>query len=256
MLRSKIVFKKLKKKYYSKEIISLPRALSRLGYCSRKKAQELIITGKVKVNGEICKSETKRINLLEDNITVDNVELSKIHEYVYIALNKPKGIIVSREDEKGRATVFDVLKESNLPYIFPVGRLDKASEGLLLLTNDSKWADNILNPKSKIEKTYLVKIQIKADEELVCKIKKGAKVPSGEVLYVKDCRILKANEKTSWLEIKLTEGKNRHIRRIFESMNIEILRLIRIAIGNLKLQGLKKGEFKILNEVELKSIFE
>lgn len=237
-----------------KKIVSLPRALSKLGYCSRKQAIELIENGKVKVNSIVCRNIKRRVNLFEDKIEVEG-SLIKHQEFVYIALNKPRGLVTTTKDEKNRDTVYKCFEGFDLPYIFPVGRLDKASEGLLLFTNDTEWANKILEPENHIEKTYHVKINQKINDTLLEKILLGIETKEGDILSVKSAKILREGTKTCWLEIVLDEGKNRHIRRIFETLGIEVLRLVRVSIGKLKLGDLKKGEFRFLKESEVKNIF-
>lgn len=236
------------------KIVSLPRALSKLGYCSRKKAIELIESGKVKVNSVVCKNIKRRVNLSKDKIEVEG-KILQSEKFIYIALNKPRGLVTTTKDEKNRETVYKCFEDFDLPYIFPVGRLDKASEGLLLFTNDTEWANKILEPENHIEKTYHVKINQKLDDTLLKKILLGIETKEGDILSVKSAKILREGTKTCWLEIVLDEGKNRHIRRICETLGIEVLRLIRVSIGKLKLGDLRKGEFRFLKESEVKNIF-
>jgi len=235
-------------------IHSLPRAISKLGYCSRSQAVELITSGRVKVNSKICREPHRRVDLSKDKIEIDN-QVIQPAEKIYIALNKPRGLVTTLNDEKNRETVYKCFKNKIHSYIFPVGRLDKASEGLLLFTNDTDFAEKILNPENHIEKTYHVQINKKLDDTIIDLIRKGVKDKDGEILPVKSIKILRIGQKNCWVEIVLDEGKNRHIRRIFESLGIKVLRLIRIAIGNLELGDLKKGEFRFLNENDLKRIF-
>ncbi len=232
------------------KIVSLPRALSKLGFCSRSEAMKLIAAGRVKVNSTLCLDETRRVNLKKDKIEVDG-ETIKPKEFIYIMLNKPRGLVTTTRDEKNRETVFKCFAGHNLPYIFPVGRLDRASEGLLLFTNDTNWANQILDPENHIHKTYHVKIDRKIDEFILEKINSGIKSEDGEILEVVSAKILREGRKTCWLEIVLNEGKNRHIRRIFENLGIKVLRLVRVSIGNLKLGNLKKGEFRFLTKEEV-----
>ncbi|MGB9664423.1 MAG: pseudouridine synthase [Ignavibacteria bacterium] len=236
------------------KIVSLPRALSKLGYCSRSEALKLIADGRVKVNFNVCRDNTRRIKLNKDKIEVDG-EVIKPKEFVYIMLNKPRGFVTTTRDEKNRETVFKCFEGHKLPYIFPVGRLDKASEGLLLFTNDSEWANQILDPNNHIHKTYYVKINRKIDDVVLNQINSGIRDKSGEILKVVSAKILKEGTKTLWLKIVLDEGKNRHIRRIFENLGIEVLRLVRVSIGNLQLGNLKKGEFRFLEKEEIKLFF-
>jgi len=171
----------------------------------------------------------------------------------YLALNKPRGVITTADDEKGRETVYSYLPK-DLPWIAPVGRLDKASEGLLLLTNDSEWAARITAPESHLDKTYHVQIGALADEAMLETLRRGVTTSSGEFLSMKRASILRQGEKRSWLEIVLDEGKNRQIRRIFEHLNIEVPRLIRVAIGPLALGNLPKGATRALSSQEKQAL--
>lgn len=235
-----------------RKIHSLQRAISKLGYCSRSNAIELILSGKVRVNSKICRDPRKRVNLLSDKIEIENQSIIETQK-IYIALNKPRGLITTTSDEKNRDTVYKCFEGKSLPYIFPVGRLDKASEGLLFFTNDTNWANEILNPESRIEKVYYVQVNKILSKEDLRKIKNGIVDKRGEKLSVKSIKNLRFGVKNSWLEIVLDEGKNRHIRRIFETLGIEVLRLIRVAIGEIKLGNLKKGEFRFLSKEEVNS---
>lgn len=235
------------------KIVSLPRAFSKLGVCSRTQAINFILAGRVKVNSTLCTDPQKRVNLSKDKIELDGKPI-KPEQFVYIALNKPRGLITTFRDEKNRETVYKCFEGFNLPYVFPVGRLDKASEGLLLFTNDTDWANMILDPENHINKTYHVQINRLADEKLISKIEKGVVDSDGEILKVVSVKMIRAGKKNSWLEIVLEEGKNRHIRRIFETLGIEVLRLVRIQIGSLKLGTLQKGRFGFLSEEEVRGI--
>src|SRR5262249_22733768 len=143
---------------------------------------------------------------------------------LYLMLNKPRGVITTASDEKGRSTVYGCLKQ-DLPWVAPVGRLDQASEGLLLLTNDSEWSGQVLAPETHLPKTYQVQIGIVADAKLLNRLKQGTRAANGDFLRVKEARLLRYGQRNSWIEIILDEGKNRHIRRLFESLDIEVLRL-------------------------------
>ncbi|MEG8946768.1 pseudouridine synthase [Rosettibacter firmus] len=231
------------------KIVSLPRALSKLGFCSRKKAESLIIEGKVLVNGKVVKDIKKRVDIDSDKIQVEDKTINQTIG-IYIALNKPRGLVTTLSDEKNRDTVFKCFENYDLPYIFPVGRLDKASEGLLLFTNDTEWANKIISPESHIEKKYHVQINKIADEDLINNLIKGCLIDN-EFLKVKDAKVIRAGKKNSWLEIILDEGKNRHIRRMLSFFGVDVLRLIRISIGEIKLGNLPKGKFRFLTTKEI-----
>jgi 23S rRNA pseudouridine2605 synthase len=184
---------------------------------------------------------------------VDRVEIAgrplRAAEKIYVMMNKPRGIVTSAADEKGRDTIYSLLPKGQ-DRLGPVGRLDKASEGLLLLTNDSEWAARITNPATHLEKSYHVQIAAKAEERLIEALERGVETQKGEVLNAKRVRMLRAGEKNSWLEMILDEGKNRQIRRMLGVHGIEVLRLVRVAIGPLQLGDLTKGAFRTLRPEE------
>jgi len=184
---------------------------------------------------------------VQDRVEVDGERVVSA-EFVYLAMNKPRGIVTTASDEKGRETVYDCLPE-NLPWVGPVGRLDKASEGLLLLTNDSEWGARILAPETHLEKTYHVQVDRVADDELLAAIVGGVRV-DGDCLRAQRARMLRHGAKNSWIEIVLDEGKNRQIRRILEGLGIEVQRLVRVAIGPLELGKSAKGEVRTLSLAE------
>lgn len=229
--------------------VSLTRALSKLGYCSRNQAVSVIQEHEVSVNGVPTRDPNHRLDLGRDQIAVDGVPVTR-PRFVYLALNKPRGLVTTRSDEKDRPTVYDCLREENLPWIAPVGRLDRASEGLLLFTNDTGWAARLCDPVSHLDKTYHVQIDRIADPALLNALRAGIKLSDEETLGVKKVGVLRTGTSTSWLEIILDEGKNRQIRRILEALGVQVLRLVRVAIGPLALGDLAKGTFRHLTETE------
>jgi 23S rRNA pseudouridine2605 synthase len=224
--------------------VGLARALSKLGYCSRSRAGELIAEGRVKWNGTVRRDPETPVHLGKDRIEIDGQPVARSAK-IYFALNKPRGIVTTAADEKGRDTVYAFLPE-NLPWVAPVGRLDKASEGLLLLTNDSEWAARITAPDTHLDKTYHVQIDAISDDKLLQALRIGIRASGGEFLRVKAINVLRRGERNSWLEIVLDEGKNRHLRRMFEALKIEVLRLVRVRIGPLLLGDLPKGATRAL----------
>ena len=234
--------------------IGLARALSKLGYSSRSQASELIRDGRVRLNGRSTRNPEASVRLGNDHIEVDAKPVA-VREHVYLMMNKPRGVVTTASDEKGRETVYDLLA-GDLPWVAPVGRLDKASEGVLLLTNDSEWAGRVLAPASHIDKTYHVHIDRIADNALLDSMLRGIRASSGELLRVKLVHLLRSGEKNSWIEVVLDEGRNRQIRRILENLGVEIHRLVRVAIGPLQLGELEKGATRRVTSVEKRSIDE
>ena len=188
-----------------------------------------------------------------DRIEVDG-QLIRSAPKVYLMLNKPRGVVTTAADEKGRKTVYDLLDkdllDKALSWVAPVGRLDKASEGLLLLTNDSEWGARVLAPETHLDKTYHVQVANVVDEKLITTISNGVRTPEGEMLRVKRVGVLRGGAKNTWLEIVLDEGKNRHIRRLLAGFEVEVLRLVRVAIGPLVLGTLPKGVSRPLTQKE------
>jgi len=230
----------------------LARALSKLGFCSRSQARALVRRGRVRVQGAICRDPDRPVDLNRDRIDVDGRGIRSAAK-VYVMLNKPRGVVTTAADEQGRPTVFHCLADASLPFLAPVGRLDKASEGLLLLTNDTSWASAITAPESHLEKTYHVQVHCVADELLIRRLQEGI-TDRGEFLAASSASVLRTGEKNSWIEVVLTEGKNRHLRRLLAGLQVEVLRLVRVAIGPLKLGNLPKGQFRPLTPREVAAL--
>lgn len=229
--------------------VSLNRALSKLGFCSRTQADALIAEGRVSVGGKIIRDAALRVDPDRDNIAVDGKRVAGERK-VYLMLNKPRGLVTTRDDPQNRSTVYDCLDGLDGPFVSPVGRLDKASEGLLLMTNDTQWASRLLDPVSGVDKLYHVQIGTVPDEAMLRKLRAGAEV-GGELLKARSIEILRAGQRNSWLAVVLDEGRNRHIRRLLEAHDVEVLRLIRVAIGRLPLGDLPKGKARHLKPEEL-----
>jgi 23S rRNA pseudouridine2605 synthase len=239
----------VKKKEASRRI-GLARALSKLGYCSRSRASELIRAGRVRLNGSIVRDPETPISGAHDQIAVDGKNVVPPGK-LYLMMNKPRGVITTASDEKGRETVYTLLNQKTLlPWVAPIGRLDQASEGLLLLTNDSEWGARISGPETHLEKTYHVQVGAVADADFIRAVVRGLKSNDGELLRAKRALLLRAGQKNCWLEVVLDEGKNRQIRRMIESLGAEVLRLVRVAIGPLQLGTLAKGECRALSADE------
>ena len=228
--------------------VGLARALSKMGYCSRSEAAEFVRLGRVKLNGSLTRNPEAPVRLGKDGVEVDGKKVAA-GDKIYLVLNKPRGVITSADDEKDRDTVYSLLPPDT-PWVGPVGRLDKASEGMLLLTNDTEWAARVTAPETRLAKIYHVQVSVVADAILLAALEAGVLLKDGETLSVSHAELLRGGEKNSWLEITLHEGKNRHLRRMFEARGIEVLRLIRVAIGPVALADLAKGQTRTLAPTE------
>lgn len=233
--------------------VSLARALSKLGYCSRTNAKPLIQAGRVRVNGRVHRDGEARVDLGRDQIEVDGRLLASPKK-IYLMLNKPRGLVTTASDERGRKTVYDCLAKGGFPWLSPVGRLDKASEGLLLFTNDTRWAEKVLAPETHLEKTYHVQVDRFGEGYLRPQMMNGVTTEEGDFLKAKHLSLLRRGSRHSWLEVVLDEGKNRHIRRLLSAFRVNVLRLVRVAIGPVQLGNLAKGEYRLLTEREKRSL--
>jgi len=225
------------------------RVISKLGVCSRTQAARYVAEGRVAVNGRVVRDPETPVDAARDRVTLDGEALAAA-ERIYLALNKPRGYITTAADERGRETVYALLAGAGLPWIAPVGRLDKASEGLLLLSNDSAWAARITSPDTKVDKTYHVQIDRVPDAALLASLRRGIE-DRGEFLGAKQVAELRRGSANSWLEIVLDEGRNRQIRRLLAAYDVGVLRLVRVAIGPVALGRLGKGQFRRLDAMEV-----
>ncbi len=227
----------------------LARALSKRGYCSRNVAAALVRAGRVHLNGRPT-HDPEAPTTPASRITVDGIEVATTQR-IYVALNKPRGLVTTTTDEQGRATVYDCLREANLPWLAPVGRLDKASEGLLLLTNDTVWAAGIAAPTHGVTKTYHLQVSPIPNETALQAMQAGCLVADGSRLHAERVTLLRSGGRNAWLEATLDEGRNRHLRRLCEALNLEVLRLVRVAIGPIALGTLAKGAWRALTAAEV-----
>lgn len=232
--------------------IGLARALSKLGYCSRSQASDLIRAGRVRLNGALRRHPATPVHLEKDRIAVDGRAVTA-QSKVYLMLNKRRGLVTTAADEQGRETVYASLGEG-LPWVAPVGRLDKASEGLLLFTNDSEWSARVLAPQTHLEKTYHVQVKGIVEAALPERMARRGMTGGGDSLRAAAARILRRGQRNTWLEVVLDEGKNRQIRRILAHFGIEVQRLVRVAIGPLALGKLSKGALRPLTAGEKLSL--
>ena len=234
--------------------VSVARALSKLGFCSRAQGERLVEAGKVRVNGTLVRDLSTRVSPERDLIEVDGTSIAHV-EHVYVILNKPRGLVTTAKDPQGRATIYECLR-GGLPFIAPVGRLDRASEGLLLLTNDSRWSSRLLDPASHVDKVYHVQVRASDLPSIVERVAAGVvERATGERLDVKAISLLRTGSRSgAWFEVVLDEGKNRQLRRIFAEVGVDVLRLVRVAIGPLILGDLAKGAWRSLTADEARAL--
>jgi len=229
--------------------MTLDRVLSRFGLSSRTSAHEAILDGRVKVNGRIIRDPGHWTNPRVDAIHLDGNRLRPARK-VYLLFYKPKGVITSHGDPGGRKTVYDCLGP-DLPWISPVGRLDKDTSGLILLTNDTDFANHVTDPASQVPKTYLVKANTLVGDEVLAKLAEGLEMKRGDWAKPQSVRRVEDRGKYSWLEIVLMEGKNREVRRLMEAAGLKVLKLVRTRIGPCTLEGLQIGKWRNLHRSEI-----
>ncbi|MFT4197267.1 MAG: pseudouridine synthase [Pseudoxanthomonas sp.] len=227
----------------------LARAISKAGVCSRSEAARRVAAGRVQVDGRVVTDPEFPTVTGRSQVVLDGRALPSVRR-MYLALNKPHGLVTSARDERGRETVYACLREGGLPWVAPVGRLDKASEGLLLLSNDPEWAARITDPELGPDKTYHVQVAARVGAPLLAALERGVDA-GGERLAARHVRLLRQGGKNAWLEIVLDEGRNRHIRRLLAAHDIDVLRLVRVAIGDLRLGDLAKGQWRELSAAEV-----
>ena len=233
--------------------VRLQKFMAEQGVASRRKSEELILAGKVKVNGHVAQIGMK-INPRKDLVTVGKQKLTNVknRKMVYIMLNKPRGYVTTVSDELGRKTVMDLLPDFGV-RIYPVGRLDKDSEGLLLLTNDGSFTNCMTHPSHEYAKVYRVTVRPSVDDNILYNLRNGIEL-DGRVTAPCDVTVLTEEENRVVLEFVLHEGRNRQIRKMCESQGLEVARLKRISIGPIKLGMLKQGDYRELSEQDVKKL--
>lgn len=224
----------------------LNKYIASCGICSRRKADDLILQGRVKINNEVVTNLGAQVNS-NDIVKVDNKEINKEEKKVYIMLNKPKGYVTTSHDQFNRKSVLDLINED--VRVYPIGRLDMYTEGLLLLTNDGEFSNKMMHPRNKVEKTYIVTTDTKITNKQINDLRTGVDI-GGYITRPAKVRILNNNR----LEIIISEGKNRQVRRMCESVGINLLNLRRVKIGNLKLGNLQSGKYRYLTEQEKNNV--
>src|SRR6266581_4279003 len=227
---------------------TLDRVLSKAGIASRTTTREWIEQGRVKVNGRVIRNPDHWVESGKDVVHLDGLKV-RAEKKIYVALNKPTGVITSFGDNKSRPTVYDYLKKLDR-WVFPVGRLDMDTSGLLILTNDTAYGEALLQPESKVPKTYYVKAAGVFAAGDYFQLAYGLEIGRGETTGPSIVRELRTTEKYTWFELTITEGKNRQVRRMCEAIGHPVLKLVRIRIGDLLLKDLPIGKFKILSHKE------
>lgn len=235
------------------EKIRLQKYLAECGIASRRKSEELISVGKVKVNG-VTASIGDKVNPKHDKVTVSGKKAVSVKKSVYIMLNKPRGFITTMSDEHDRKCVAELVKGINT-RVYPVGRLDRESEGLLIMTNDGEFANALTHPSKHVSKTYRVTIRPEITKEQATAFRNGIEI-DGRMTAPADLRILEAQDNRTVVEVTIYEGRNRQIRKMFEALGIEVARLKRTKVGNLKLGMLKQGDYRDLTPDEVNSLYE
>ncbi len=236
----------------SKQAMTLDRLLSRFGLASRTAARAAILAGRIKLNGRVVRDPQCWVRPERDVVQLDGARLKPARK-AYLLFYKPKDVITSHGDPAGRKTVYDYLGEYGR-WLFPVGRLDKDTSGLLLVTNDTEFADFVTNPQSQVPKTYLVKTSGLISDESIAQLNAGVEMTRGDWAKPQSVRRVEDRGKYTWLEVVLTEGKNREIRRMIEAVGFKVLKLVRTCIGPLSLEGLEVGKWRTLTRDEVASL--
>jgi len=231
------------------EWVTLSRALSKLGIMSRRQAMGTIWSGRVKVNGVVVKKHNVWVDLANDEIALDGKVLERQREYVYLALYKPVNVMTARFDRMGRKTIYDFLPDVGR-WVFPVGRLDYDSEGLLILTDNGPLSQRIASPEHHVPKTYRVKVAGQVRDEDLQPLREGMDLKGYRTLPAK-ARIFRRNKSSTWVEITIVEGKNRQVRRMLGRVGYRVLRLVRVRVGPVKVTGLKPGQWRYLTREEV-----
>ncbi len=232
----------------------LQKILAEAGIASRRHAETMIINGRVRVNGNLVRELGTKADAAKDRITVDGKPISISRKKAYYIFHKPVNVMVTRWDPEGRPTVFEYLKDIK-ERVNPVGRLDFDSEGLILLTDDGELLARLTHPRHEVPKVYQAKVSGRLTSESLKQLKTGVDIGGYRTLPV-DAKIVKENPHNTWVEIVLKEGKNRQVRRMFEALGHETLRLVRVAIGPITLGDLPKGRWRALSSAELKRLIQ
>jgi 23S rRNA pseudouridine2605 synthase len=244
----KTASQRLRKTAGQRPLKTLERVLSKAGLGSRTEARKWIGAGRVKVNGKLIQTPDHWVDLARDKVSLDDQPV-KAREKIYLLLYKPTGYITTFKDPDGRPTVYDLIQEAGR-WVVPVGRLDQDTSGLLLLTSDTRFAERVTNPDYKIPKTYLVKASTLLSEEHLQQLRDGVMLHDGPTAPAQVKRV-RDSAKYSFIEITIHEGRNRQVRRMIEAIGSKALKLVRIAIGSLRIGDLPIGQYRELTPAEI-----
>ncbi len=238
-------------------LMRVQKFLSRAGVASRRASEDLMLEGRVRINGEVCKQLGTKVDPASDRVEVDGDEVHLPEQFIYILLNKPQNYITTLDDPHDRPIVTDLLPE-NMPRIWPVGRLDWDSEGAILMTNDGNLTHKLTHPSHEIEKTYAVKVQgiIDNDAKELEQMREGVEIEPGVVTKPAIVKVGRDTGKNTWLEFRIHEGRNRQIRKMCEAVGFRVSRLRRLAIGPLSISGVSSGEFRALTSEEVYDLYD
>ena len=228
----------------------IQKILSRAGVASRRAAERVMADGRVTVNGDVVREMGAKADLATDDIRVDGVRVKAPQERVYLLLNKPKGVVTTRHDPEGRRTVMDLVPA--VAGLFPVGRLDVTTEGLILLTNDGEFAQRVSHPRYEVRRVYHAKVRRVPGAEPLQRLRAGVRV-EGERLGVDQVRVLEGDN-NAWLELTLHEGKHHEVRRLLEAVGHPVSKLKRVALGPLTARGLEVGHYRPLTPGEVRQL--
>jgi pseudouridine synthase len=228
----------------------LQKILSRAGFASRRGAEKVMAEGRLTVNGRVVTELGTKADAERDDVRVDGVRVRPVGAPVYLVLYKPKGVVTTRHDPQGRPTVMDLVPR--VAGLFPVGRLDVATEGLLLLTNDGAFAERVAHPRYEVPRVYHAKVHRVPDADTLARLRRGVRV-AGERMAVDRVRVLEEDQ-NAWVEVTLHEGKHHEVKRLFEAVGHPVSKLKRVAVGGLTLRGLKPGQFRALTPNEVRSL--
>lgn len=240
----------------SENKLRLNKLIADSGLASRRHADRMIEEGQVTVNGKRVYELGIKVDPAHDHIMVNGKPLKKPMEHIYVLFNKPKGVLTTMEDPLDRPTIAEYLEK--VPgRVFPVGRLDWDSEGLLLLTNDGEFANRVTHPKSEVTKTYLVKVDGQPSKEDLQKLLRGVSIVGGRVAakHIEKVKRPEGSDQYDWYKIVITEGKNRQIRQMFEKIGFDVMKLQRVAIGRLRIGNVERGELVFLNDAAVERVF-